>query len=442
MQPKILSREDLKDDQNAVVDTILEFAKDPSMFELRVEGPAGSGKTSSIRVAVMERAGRGTVICAPTNKAVKVARELSDGVADTMTIYKLLGLSLQANGEVKELRQSDEALDRLANTKLVMLDEASMAGTSLYPYIQDAIANYGIKFVYICDRYQAPPVGEEQSWVFTKVRSNIRLTEVKRHDNAILNLATHLRGVMDNGGKGLNIVDDFCPEQGGVEVFTRAKAFDAAIVDRWAETQASADRDFSGHRILAWRNARVQGFNELVRETIYGRREARENGLMQGERIVVCNPVMSLQDSSHTLMHTDEEGFIEKISIAPHPNYPEIECYKMVVLRESTGDVCGLFTPTEAGWRVANRMLRQFQQKATRDDRVFWGAFWTLKEQMNDVRPCHALTVHRSQGSTFREVFVDADDIMANRTQHEALQLLYVAVTRASFKVNVKWSGR
>ena len=95
----------------------MEFVEDPSASEMLVEGPAGSGKTSSIRVSINElpKAYRsGVVVCAPTNKAVKVARELSGGLVDTTTIYKLLSLSPQANGEVKEIRQGENAHQKAA----------------------------------------------------------------------------------------------------------------------------------------------------------------------------------------------------------------------------------------------------------------------------------------------------------------------------------------
>ena len=448
MQPKILTADDLFPDQQAAVETILEFVADDFANEMLVEGPAGSGKTSAIRVTVdelPEEVRERTVVCAPTNKAVKVARELSGGTIDTTTIFKLLSLSPQANGEVKEIRQGDAYEERMSKIDLVLLDEASMNGSVLRPYIHRAIQDFGTKFVYIGDRYQLPPVNEPEgdiSWVFRQVPRKIVLDKVKRHDNAILNLATHLRNVMDNQCRGLKIVDDFNDVDGGVEVFSRGRQFDERILDTWNMLKEHDDRDFSGHRMLAWRNDRVHGYNDLVRETIYGRREARDNPLMVGERIVVCNPVQSLQDDNETLMHTDEEGFIEQISISRHPKYEEVECFKMVVLRESTNTVCGMYTPTPAGWKVVNRMLNHFKQKATREDRTFWGAFWRLKELMNDVRPCHGLTTHRSQGSTFREVFVDADDILCNPSRREALQSLYVAITRAQHKANIRWSGR
>ena len=160
-----------------------------------------------------------------------------------------------------------------------------MNGSVLKPFIRRAQEDYGIKFVYIADRYQLPPVGEDLSWVFREVRSRVVLDKVKRHDNQILNLATHLREVIDGNAK-LKVADDFTEEHGGIELFTRSKAFDERILDTWEATRreaGDAEPDFSGSRVLAWRNQAVGGYNDLVREMLYGRREARDNPLMVGE---------------------------------------------------------------------------------------------------------------------------------------------------------------
>jgi ATP-dependent exoDNAse (exonuclease V) alpha subunit len=47
------------------------------------------------------------------------------------------------------------------------------------------------------------------------------------------------------------------------------------------------------------------------------------------------------------------------------------------------------------------------------------------------IQPAHAITVHRSQGSTFQDVFLDMPSLLANPRRNECLQLIYVAVTRA-----------
>ena len=44
----------------------------------------------------------------------------------------------------------------------------------------------------------------------------------------------------------------------------------------------------------------------------------------------------------------------------------------------------------------------------------------------------YAITVHKSQGSTFKNVFIDIMDIFENRNQTERLKCLYTAITRSS----------
>lgn len=70
---------------------------------------------------------------------------------------------------------------------------------------------------------------------------------------------------------------------------------------------------------------------------------------------------------------------------------------------------------------------------------------WKLKNDFEDsfarLRPVHAMTSHKSQGSTFQKVFIDADDILSIPDKKLALKSLYVAVSRASEKVAIKWSG-
>ena len=450
----MLTKDMLWADQVTAVEKMLDFTRDAFSGRLHssyflLKGAAGTGKTSTAEVfldelspALKER----TIICAPTNKAVKVARQLSGGKVKTSTIYKLLRLVPQANGEVKELKQAGGVEEALENISLVYCDEAGMVGQKEGPadprglryHMDKAAAEYGIKFILAGDSYQLPPVGEPDGWAFRldlPDSCKAELTAVKRHDNQILNMATHIREVID--GKTRLKIEDAFDDAGGVEVFRRRGPFESLICDLW---KADGGQGEAGNRILAWRNDRVSGYNELVRETIYGRAVAREASFQVGERVVVCNPVKSLQDKEKTLMSTDEEGVITKIEVRPHPLFNEIECYALVVARDDGLGECGVFTPTPAGQTTANKLLRSLKEQALKD-RVYWGAFWNLHEYVNDVRPCHSITVHRSQGSTFKNVFVDVDDVLANRNYLDALRCLYVACTRPSVKLNLRFAG-
>lgn len=64
------------------------------------------------------------------------------------------------------------------------------------------------------------------------------------------------------------------------------------------------------------------------------------------------------------------------------------------------------------------------------------------KEYQSNVIDCFAqlnygycITVHKSQGSTFKNVFVDMSDILDNNNQNETSKCLYTAITRSSKKL-------
>jgi exodeoxyribonuclease-5 len=42
----------------------------------------------------------------------------------------------------------------------------------------------------------------------------------------------------------------------------------------------------------------------------------------------------------------------------------------------------------------------------------------------------YCITVHKSQGSTFSNVYIDIADIFVNKSKDEVLKCLYTAITR------------
>jgi exodeoxyribonuclease-5 len=55
-----------------------------------------------------------------------------------------------------------------------------------------------------------------------------------------------------------------------------------------------------------------------------------------------------------------------------------------------------------------------------------------LDERFTLLEPGFCLTVHKSQGSTYREVFIDQKDIDKAPKADDRWRLSYVATTRAS----------
>ncbi|MFM7173845.1 MAG: ATP-binding domain-containing protein, partial [Caldilinea sp.] len=69
--------------------------------------------------------------------------------------------------------------------------------------------------------------------------------------------------------------------------------------------------------------------------------------------------------------------------------------------------------------------------------RSIWRRFFLLRDAFASLGPAAVLTVHRSQGSTFGEVFV-ARDVFWPQDEQLRRQLAYVAVSRASQGVTIE----
>ena len=91
----------------------------------------------------------------------------------------------------------------------------------------------------------------------------------------------------------------------------------------------------------------------------------------------------------------------------------------------------------------------EIKRKAIAGQRDLWEQYYDNRKSFAWVDYAYAMTVHKSQGSTFKNVFLDVGDILANRTENvinlygvnarvrEKNQLLYVAMTRAANRVFV-----
>jgi exodeoxyribonuclease-5 len=88
------------------------------------------------------------------------------------------------------------------------------------------------------------------------------------------------------------------------------------------------------------------------------------------------------------------------------------------------------------------RQLRQQARDAGKQaGRALWRRYFLVRDAFASLGPAAVLTVHRSQGSTFGEVFV-AGDVFWPTDEVLRRQLVYVAVSRASQAVWLVADGR
>lgn len=384
-----------------------------------LDGPAGTGKSyvQSI-VAAKYATSRGTIaFTATTNKAAKVVRAL---VGKASTIYSLLGLRIQATGELKELSDPGEHVD-LSNIDCVFVDEAGMIGNRLMTAIRKAAILHNLRFVFVGDKYQLPPVGEKESPIW-RLPQRVSLTKVERHDNQVLELVTRIRQAMDQPIMNIDIKANNDGKEG---IFKVNKAdFKARI---FADAEAGMFGDTNKTKIVAWRNVTTAMYNTLVRRAIFG---ASAGFYEIGERVIAASPCIV---GDEVALGTDEEAIVEGITESRHHLSPEFESIELLCRTEDQRVVRLRVLHPRSSLAYENAV--QSLAHAAKQDGKKWKQFWAMKELFHDVKYAYAITAHRAQGSTYQNVYVDYQDILLNRERREAFQCLYVACSRTMSKL-------
>jgi exodeoxyribonuclease-5 len=413
----------LNPEQAVALDALLQFIvdPDPSSPFFVLSGYAGTGKTFLMRevVARTSRSRLNFAFTAPTNKAAKVLRAIT---GKACTIYSLLGLRIEKNGELKEL-VGGEAPDDLSDIDVIVLDEASMVNKKLFALLLEEAKLNRLKIIFMGDIGQLPPVGEAVSPVWS-VESKATLTKIMRYDNQILKLVTSVRDQIESFAPCINIKSD---NAGGEGVWKLTKAaFKEAVYNAAANGEFA---DSSKAKVIAWRNVRVAEYNDLIRRAIFGGRSAVERYIV-GDRVIATAPCKRGEDQ---LLATDDEAIVEDVITTTHPFHPEYTAYELKC-RTELGKTIRLIVPhplSEAKWEDDCQQLAF----AAKSNGKMWKKFWELKDCFHEIKYGYAITAHRAQGSTYETVFVDYQDILLNRNRKEAFQCLYVATSRPTARL-------
>lgn len=412
----------LNSDQLAAIEKIKSWLASPAEPFFLLEGYAGTGKTTAIRSLISAIKGR-LVFTAPTNKATKVLREVltsPEYKPDCRTIYSLLGLRLEANGEVKELSVPEDPID-LSLFVAVVVDEGSMVNRVLMQHIRQCAEEQRLKFIFMGDSAQLPPVKETSSpvWAFRdKPECYARLDKVMRHDNQILTLVTAMRRVVDHPAPSIRIASDNDGEQ-GVWKMTGQDFYAAIRKDAAAGMFSEPDNT----KAIAWRNVTVDRLNAIVRAQIF---DDVSQPWLPTDRVIFTSPARDLDDEP--IASTDDEGTVIRISEGWHPTYPDFKTHTVTITLDDNRTAEARVLHSESA-KAYEAKVAELADAARKDGRK-WRLFWDFKEAFHGLRHAYAITAHRSQGSTYDRVYVDYRDVLLNQNRQEAFRCLYVACTR------------
>lgn len=411
----------LNPEQLSAISAMEQFLRSGESFFL-LSGSAGTGKTTCMKEFASRHPKSSIVYTAPTNKAVKVLQDTlttPDFSPCCKTTFSLLGLRMEASGEVKKLKSADTI--KLKEVDIIVVDEASMVGSSLWQEILRANKQYHeIKWIFMGDSYQLPPVNELASPVWDAISSTAKLEQVMRFDNALLQFATTIRSKVYHPAPSISIEDNHNHLEG---VWNCKEDFQARIKEA-----ARAKRFGEDVKAIAWRNTTVDKLNAIIRRELF--READILTWLPGDRILLTAP--AIDEDGEFIANTNEEGEVEDIALETHLDYP-LTCLKLGVMLDSNRRVTlQLVHPNSS--RAFEEIKKRKMETAKAMPRA-WKEFWQFVELFHQVKHGYAITAHRSQGSTYLEAYVDWADILINSDRQEAFKCLYVACTRAKNKL-------
>lgn len=419
----------LSENQTEALTSMLQFIFDTSKKIYVLKGFSGTGKTTLINHLIknitpytkMMSVSNPSIkepfiqMTATTNKAAQVLEEKTGWNAQT--IHTLLELSLSVDyktgKETLRPRTNLEELQKNFIDTLILMDEASMASKQLLALLNRAMHST-TKVILIGDPYQLAPVNEKYSHAFMAGHPEFNLKKVQRQaeDNSIVAYGDQIRETINTG--------IFSPinYDGKNLIHLEGPDFQTVIDEHFSEMEYSRN-----NKILAWTNNRVIDYNAYVRKFFTkdpapqpGEYWVANSAVHRGNTILIANnaqiKISKSRPSKGVTPTYEGEG-------------DNIPFYEVTTTKGLT-----LYMPQDIN--QYQRVLKGLAKEARQDKD--WTEYYRFKRFYADIRPSYALTVHKSQGSTFDNVYIDLYDIAKCNKPDDVARMLYVAVTRAKKK--------
>lgn len=455
-------------DQSNAISRIIDFIAKPfnsANHIIGLTGAGGTGKTFIINYILKNcKYSDSVVACtSPTHKACRVFSQ-SIGGKDVQTIQSTFGFRLDLRLEdfdPKCPQFNPMATPKLENIKLLLIDEASMLPAKLVTYICNKCKELGIKIIFIGDSSQLAPVNEVKSIAFLRCGEVCELKQIVRQSSE--NPITHLLELLRNDIKNRTYTFlEYLSRHRGEYIYNEfGEGFSICNPQQFKE---SIDMSFSNeeytknidmYRIIAYTNTCVTSWNNYIRNSIIKdshKAIVTKNDLIMSYETIVNEFLETIINNSEEYIISDIVNFVDStygfkgflvkfqlvhggkitkpLFILDHKDKFTIQKYIQVMehlissARKATGG-------TRAGkWKDYFNFKKKYLLATNiinRDGRILYG---------RDLDYGFAITAHKSQGSTYDNVFVDVNNMVFDSNGKpyvgidDMLRRLYVACSR------------
>jgi hypothetical protein len=429
----------LNEGQKFMVEGIVQYlAGELNIPYFLVQGPGGTGKSFAIYRALKCINSNSVIGAATSHFAKNVLSDFLGKDFSVTTIASLLGKRVSFDDNGKEILINNNIRPEdlpIMKHSVIIIDEISMIDDETADEIINICNVYNKKLILLGDFCQVPPVRQKDDSKFFDIIS-AELTESMRFKGPILSLANAVRDEivsLRNGGFADDRVVTIHTDRVSMldEVSGSGYIFLNSIN---TVINAAVKRYKMGHgtgyvRILAYRNKTIDKLNTMVRTALYG-----ENSLQfeHGESLIAS----SIYTVNKTAVITN--GELLQVESAEDVIGPyEIPCKKLIFIDKVTQ--FPVYTVAREGYELYEKTYRKLESDGKKRVGGGWPAFYAFKESFAYFNYSYVTSIHKAQGSSIAHVFIIEEDIYTNRstTLKEKLQLLYVAISRASFRAYI-----
>lgn len=438
----------LGEDQLNTLEKVKHFLKsDETCYS--IVGAAGSGKSLLIKYLIeyLESTRTTYVLCAPTHKA-KVVLERFSGKKG-VTIHKLLSLS--PNIEILELDFRDlrfiknASLPEFPINGVVICDEGSMIPDDLYDLLEEKCKDFLSKIIFVGDSSQIMPVKAGKLSKVFELENKSVLTKIYRQseESGLLDVLSELRK---------NIIpkfNDIESKDGSLYCYDNARDFLLKAIPYFNKAKSSSD--ILEVKILAYTNARVDAFNAKMKEVLFkDGKEYNKFEFITGCENIEFNNFKFWNSMDYVIV---DEPIKKDVQIPGFMKLPgwnlnlydssDKKCSEVFILSKEISQ--DYYNSLAANIEELRLYAIDLKQRKSRNAKAAWadyykmiGSFTSPIDLTQDNRVIrkktftggYATSVHKSQGSSIQNVFVDMKNVMLCRNQDELRQLQYVGLSR------------
>lgn len=407
----------LTSEQEAASSRFMEFLVDPQQQGLIIDGGPGVGKTTLtahlysmakdnaavIQLLTQDTTPLSILPVSTTHKACSVLeQELPKGAGKVNTLHSTLQLSLYDNYKTGKTEVQYSSGFKLTKNTLLLVDEYSPVCGELLKYVRSSCHN--CKILFIGDHGQLLSHNQTKSAVYASDIPKFNLTNPVRFNGApgIKNLVYQLRDIV-NTGKFTDIVPN------GVDVLHVSGSEFQKLIDQDFALRAPHNDSI---KIVCWSNNMVNQYNNYVQTMRTGR-----DYVLEGDTLV------SNKNYATAGLNIRNDQYVKVTSVSAPYDLHDVLGNSVTF----SGSNKQIFLPKDL--TQATSVMREAYKNAD------YNKYFFIKNNFGDFRPPFAQTVHKSQGSTFKRVYIDLNDIGSCNSPYDVSRMLYVAASRASQQV-------